>query len=111
MGTPYQHLREVDTRWALVDDLLIEILTQVKDDIGSWRQLALALDIPERYFRKVRAKKLKTVSYNMMDRITTRSSISHRLRQLEWYTVDELLAMGIWKPQLPHLTTEIRKAA
>ena len=103
MAKEYENLKKLwDTRFTPVTDEVRELLEMVKDEYDAgWVGLAEAVGIRQRQLRRIRNKH-KTVSLRVMDQIMARSSYGYRLHTLPWYTVDELIEMGVWGIPLPH---------
>jgi hypothetical protein len=103
MANEYENLKKLwDTRFTPVTDEIRELLVMVKNENdGSWDALAREIGIRTRQLRRIRLKH-KTVSLRTMDQILARSGYAYRLQTMPWYTVDELVEMGIWGVPLPH---------
>ncbi len=91
-------LREGDL-YTPKDDKFWEVLEIVKAQCGgSWKGVVRQARISTRMFRRVRTEESKTVSYSVMEKVLLRTGFPHLMRHFEWYTPDQLVEMGIWKP-------------
>jgi len=61
--------------------------------------LSRAINMKYRHLRRVAHGESKAVSYRIVDQILSRSSVAYRMQQLPWYTVEQMVDEGIWKPQ------------
>lgn len=102
---PYENQRELwDTRWTPNNEALRELIAYAVREVGSMRQLSKAVGFQtpsdhNRQIRRIMKGEGKAVSYRVVDQILARSGVSYRIRELPWYTPEELVEEGIWKPQ------------
>lgn len=99
--------------YAVLDEQVIDLLTAAKEEFGSWRALAFRTGYRERVFRRWRNgggradRRRITIPMKVLDDILTAANLNQRLDELHWYTVEELVSLGIWKPMIPpHLALE-----
>ena len=104
MSNAYENLREKDTRWTPVNQEVLDILQFLKREAGNWTTLSVATGVKARQVRRLRNGAQKCVSMTLMDKLLARSSMSHLLQTLPWYTIEELQEMGLWDEPLPHIT-------
>jgi hypothetical protein len=89
--------------WQLLDDVRVQCG-------GTWKSVAVDARLSTRSLRKLRNKGAATVSYTWVDKLLSRLGFPHRLQELEWYTPEQLVEMGIWKPHNIDGLTHKRKA-
>jgi len=95
----YNNLRTVwDTRWTPNNEEFRELLNAAINEAGNLRRLCLAIGIKQRHIRRIRSGHTKAVSFRVTDQILARTDVSYRILDLPWYTVNELMELGIWKP-------------
>ena len=97
---PYANQRVLwDTRWTPNTEELRELIDVAKREAGSMLALSRAINMKYRHLRRVAHVESKAVSYRIVDQILSRSSVAYRMQQLPWYTVEQMVDEGIWKPQ------------
>lgn len=72
-------------------------LDRLYAELGGWGIIADRSGISRRYFRHIRTNR-KCISESMLDKILQGCDASTTVGAYEWYTVEELVAKGIWKP-------------
>lgn len=83
----------------LDDGRVLALLEEIRTELGGkWRNVAERARCSSRWLRMVRSGKIQTVSMTTMDRLLTRCGFGDRLADFNWYTPDELVKMGVWKP-------------
>lgn len=95
----YSMLKATDSRWTPNNEQLHELLMVAVREAGNMRRLASALPMKYRHLRRIVNGDTKAVSLRVVDRILVRSSVSHRVRELEWLTAEQLVERGVWKEQ------------
>jgi hypothetical protein len=97
---PYnQLLKREGQRYALKDEAFYKLLDELRLQAGGqWKDIAREARISTRHFRRVRGEQYPTVSIHVMDKILSRMGFPHRVQELRWYTPNELVEMGVWKP-------------
>jgi hypothetical protein len=88
------------------DARFMEVMEIVRASCGgSWREVGIKARLNARSFRRLKSERYhrrkseyKVASYRMMDKVLTRTGHPDLLQTLEWYTPDQLVEMGIWKP-------------
>jgi hypothetical protein len=93
-----QHAHLAKDLYTLRDEKLLALLEEVRVACGSWKNVVRQARISTRYLRKIRNRPHTVVSLYLMERILLRTGFPHRINELEWYTVDQLVEMGVWKP-------------
>lgn len=97
---PYENQRRMwDTRWTPNTKELQELVGIAIRETGSALALSRAINMKYRHLRRVAHGESKAVSYRIVDQILARSSVAHRIRDLPWLTVEEMVDEGIWLPQ------------
>lgn len=82
---------------------VVEMIERLHLEYGQWRAVAEVSGLRLKQIRAIRqgkhanGKARKTISLTVMDRILTTTAMGH-VNDYEWYTPDELVEMGIWKP-------------
>lgn len=97
---PYNVLlkREGQT-YALKDEKFWKLLDELRLQAGgNWKDIAREARISTRHFRRIRTDRFPTISILVMDKICSRLGFPHRIHELEWYTPEQLVEMGVWKP-------------
>jgi hypothetical protein len=90
------------------DEKFWETLEMVKVQCGgSWKAVVRQARLSTRMFRRVRKDDARAVSWRVMDKLLSRTGFPHLMESFEWYTPDELVEMGIWKP---HSTVGLNKS-
>lgn len=65
---------------------------------GNWKDIARQARLSTRYVRRLRGREWKTVSWHVMDKVLSRLGMPGRMETIRWYTPEELVKMGVWKP-------------
>jgi hypothetical protein len=101
MSHPLSNKFEVYT--PMTEDIC-RLLDRMKDEHGGrWRDVSALSGVRLKQIRSLRQSKhangkdRKTVSLGVMDRLITTTDVGH-VSDYPWYTPDELVEMGIWKP-------------
>lgn len=100
----YENLAQKDTRWTPVTAEVIDLIERCRREGGSQAVLARVAHIKPRQIYRLRKGQQKCVSYNVLDKLLHKSSISHLIDTLPWYTIEELTEKGLWDQPLPHVT-------
>jgi hypothetical protein len=77
---------------------IIEMLNQLYREYGSWRRVAYFTDTRLKVLRNLRQGRRKAISMRVLDRILTGTNREGTLDQYLWFTADDLVTLGIWKP-------------
>jgi hypothetical protein len=93
-----QHPHKQGELWTPVNGELMRMLEELRDEVGSWQRMARAARVSDRWFRAMRSGQYKAVSMTNLDKIFTRNNATHRVEDLPWYTPEEMLESGAWKP-------------
>lgn len=97
---PYANQRALwDTRWTPNNEEFRALIEAAINDAGSVLALSRAIDMKYRHLRRIYHGHSKAVSYRIADQILARSSVAHKMLDLPWLTVDQLVEQGIWAPQ------------
>lgn len=81
------------------DERFLGLLDELRLEHGSWKNVVRQARISTRAFRRIRLDgRTQAVSQTVVDKILSRTGFVHRMVDLEWYTPDELVEKGIWKP-------------
>jgi len=107
----YNNLRQLwDTRYTPNTPALRELMILVKAEYGgTWREVSELSGIKLRQLRRIYKGEHLTVAFRTLDAIFCRSNHIHRLLELEWLTVEELLERGIWRPQFAKTLEEVMR--
>src|SRR5262245_9894683 len=82
---------------------IIRLIDRLYLEHGRWRDVAALCGLRVKQVRAIRQMKhangnrRKTISLTVMDRMLTTTEVGH-VGDYPWYTPDELVEMGIWKP-------------
>ena len=82
---------------------IIGLIERLHNESGRWRDVAEVTGMKSKQIRALckmkhaNGKQRKTISMKVMDHILTATEVGH-VNDYEWYTPDELVDMGIWKP-------------
>lgn len=75
------------------------LLEEVRVACGSWKSVVRQARMSTRYLRMIRNDDGRVaVSMAVMDKILSRTGFAGRLDDLPWYTPDQLVEIGVWKP-------------
>ena len=95
----YANLRELwDTRWTPNNEAFLELVWAAVEEAGNRRRLAAVVGIRPRHLRRIILGETKAVSFRVADNLLARSSLAYKMLDLPWYTIEELMEKGIWKP-------------
>lgn len=89
---------EDDYLYTPVDSRLMDILTRLKHQHGTWKALCEAARISTRQLRAVRRGRYKCIGIGVVDRVLTNADSVHSVEDLIWYTPQQLVEMGMWEP-------------
>jgi hypothetical protein len=73
------------------------LLERMHVEHGSWRMVCYLSKTRIKVLRNVRSGKRKAVSMTFLDRLITTTDVGS-LDDFTWFTADDLVALGIWKP-------------
>jgi hypothetical protein len=76
---------------------LLGMMGQMHQELGSWRRVAARSGLRLRTLRRLRTGKNAAVSEHVVDRLVTYCGVGS-LHDYVWFTPDDLVALGIWKP-------------
>lgn len=96
-GKVRKHPREGVDLYTPITPEIIGLLNQLRDEHGTWRAVAEAVQTKVRIIRRVRQGERSAISMTLLDRIIQKGGIGD-LDDFVWFTPDDLTAMGIWKP-------------
>jgi hypothetical protein len=74
-----------------------DILWAMHREWGGWRAVSAATGVRKRMLWRIREGEYKCVSEKVLDRLLTNGLWSLRVEDFDWYTVDELVEMGVWE--------------
>jgi DNA-binding Xre family transcriptional regulator len=78
---------------------LLQLLERMKAEYGTWRRVCELTETRMRVLRNIRQGKRKAVSLTVLDRLCSATGIGNA-EEFLWFTADDLVALGIWKPPL-----------
>jgi hypothetical protein len=81
-------------------DQIVGWLEELKAEYGSWQAVGRQARTSDRWMRAIRKKSYKAISMTSLDKILTRCESNHRVEDLEWYTVEGMLEIGVWEPMV-----------
>jgi hypothetical protein len=96
MAKSRKHPRQGDV-YTPVTPELVALLERMHDELGSWRAVCFAADIRPKILRSVRNSRSKSVSFSWLDDLCTCTGVGS-VDEFQWFTPDDLVALGIWKP-------------
>jgi hypothetical protein len=80
---------------------LLELLDQMRLELGSWRKVCAASGMRMRQMRYLRSgKRTKAVTMNLVDRLCTTTGVGS-IEDFVWFTAWDLVDLGIWKKPAP----------
>jgi hypothetical protein len=110
----YKNLRSLmgdEELFTPVNDDLLALLERLRNEWGSWSAVGRGARVSQRWLRKLRLGRYKTISYHSLDQMLLNLGVVGETQKLTWYTIDELVEVGIWKEQQkfgPHTGVETR---
>lgn len=78
-------------------DQFYDLLNRMYQEWGSWRNVAWKGGVRMKVLRNLRAGDRKAVSMSLLDRMCTGTGVGS-INDFIWFTADDLVALGIWKP-------------
>lgn len=76
---------------------VIELLERMRAEWKYWTVVAWKCNLRMKQLRNLRTGTRSAISLSLMDRMVTGTGVGH-ITEFEWYTPDQLVDMGIWKP-------------
>jgi len=76
---------------------LQELFVRMKLEYGTYRRICAISGTRLKVFRAIRNGNRKAISMRMLDRLITTTGVG-TLDDYLWFTADDLVALGIWKP-------------
>lgn len=73
------------------------LFVHLYDEYNTWRAVAEAVQTKARVIRRVRSERHSAISMTLLDRVIQKGGIG-RLGDYTWFTADDMIALGIWKP-------------
>lgn len=93
---PRRHPADLDL-YTPVTPELIALFERMKQEHGTWRNVAAISDTRLKVLRNLRQGKRKAVSQRLLDRIITTTGVGG-VHEFTWFTANDLVALGIWDP-------------
>lgn len=85
--------------YTMKDEKFFTLLDELRKQAGgNWKDIARASRLSTRTVRRMRNGQNQTVSWTYMDKMLSRMGFPHRIQEFEFYTPEQLVEMGIWKP-------------
>lgn len=75
---------------------ILELLETLHRKYGTWLVVAYHAKTRARHLREIRHRR-QAITMKLLDRIITETGIG-RLEDYEWFTADDLVLLGLWKP-------------
>jgi len=95
-----------DDLYTPMNDQVLELFDRMLEEWGSWRRVAWKSNMRLKALRNLRQSQRTAVSMSLIDRMTTGCGVGG-VHEFEWYTPDELIDLGIWKP-VQHVVGRLR---
>ena len=94
--------------YTLKDEHFFQTIEHVKLQAGgTWKAVVRQARISTRMLRKIRNNDSKVVSYTVVDKVLSRTGFPQLVQTFDWYTPDQLVEMGVWKP---HSTVGLKRS-
>jgi len=90
-----RHPNDNDLYTPLTTELL-ELLVKMRNELGSWREVAAAAGVRTRVLRRLHRVEVRCVSLQLMDRLCQGTGIGH-ISEFVWFEANDLVALGFWK--------------
>lgn len=74
-----------------------DLLTRMHAEWGSWRNVAWKSNMRMKQLRNIRGGHRKAISMALLDRMCSGTGVGS-INDFIWFTADDLVALGIWKP-------------
>jgi len=94
--TRERHPKHGDLYTPVTQELL-DLFERMAVEHGSYRRVCAVSGTRMKVFRFMRRGKRKAISMSQLDRLITTTEVGS-LRDFIWFTADDLVALGIWKP-------------
>lgn len=92
----HRHPAHRDLYTPVTNEMII-LFERMKIEHGTYRRVCALSGVRMKVFRQVRRGKHKAVSLELMDKLVTSTGVGS-LREFTWFTAEDLVALGIWKP-------------
>lgn len=79
---------------------ILALFARLYDEYRTWRAVAEAVETKTRVIRRVRSSTRSAISMTLLDRVIQKSGIGD-LRDYTWFTAEDMIALGLWKPVKP----------
>jgi hypothetical protein len=86
--------------YTLMTPELLELFARMRARHGSWRQVAYLSNTRLKVLRRYHQGTVRTISMTKLDEIITTTGVGS-LRDYEFLTADDLVAMGVWDAPAP----------
>ena len=90
------HPNEGDLYTPLTPELL-QHLVRMRDELGSWREVAAAAGVRTRVLRRHHRVEVRCISMTLMDRLCSSTGVGH-VSEYTWFEAKDLVALGLWSP-------------
>lgn len=103
----YVHLE--DELWTPITDEVIALMEEARVNFGgNWDLLGRTIGHRARILRRYRTKDPDTkptrrrnaIPFGILDKVLTVGGIGNRISELPWYTTDQMVEKGHWRPML-----------
>lgn len=89
----------------------LDLLERMRAECGNWRLLAAAVPMRMKVLRNLRkGKQRKAVSQSLVDKMCTTTGVGS-IQEFEWFTADDMVSLGIWRPAIPIQNQEVKRSA
>jgi hypothetical protein len=92
----YHHPRHEDLYTPITPEI-IELIWRMRAEHGTWRRVAFLSNTRLKVLRRIRTGKRKAVSLRLLDRLCITTGVGS-VEEFTWFTAEDLVALGIWKP-------------
>lgn len=99
---PESHHPKKNDLYTPITPELLELFARMRQRHASWRQVAYLSNTRLKVLRRYHRGTQRAISMTKLDEIITTTGVGS-LRDYDWYTPDQLVAMGIWDAPYPPL--------
>jgi hypothetical protein len=100
--SPLRAMEKKGEKFTPIIPPMIEALDALKEEYGTWRVVSEVTGVRKRMIYRIRTEEYKCVSMSVLDRILTNSWSALSVEDFPWFTVDELIAVGIYVSEDTH---------
>ena len=104
---PSQYVHLNGDLWTPLTEECLELITMAKENSGfSWDRFSREVGYRSRVLRRyrhggaIRKRQRAAMPMAILDKMLTVGGIGPRIQDLPWYTTEELVELGVWKPMV-----------